>query len=490
MAAAEVNTLLRLLQTLPQGISEGQKLQAEIVSVRQSGQVFDVLLKMALPDGRQSTLSAQTTQAMTPGQSLTLTALGQNQLGLAQQAGTQAAMTRIDLAKIPINSLLQAKVIQVEPQPQGNFRATLSLSNTALAGQTLIIETPRALAINSTLSARVTNSSQIQFIPNTQAGERLNALQELPGQFSRQTGLGTALQQLFSVASSSSLPGDSQKIIQQLLNTLPDISQKLGTSQLAELVKNGGIQLEQRLLADAPSAAQQDLKASLLKLVGQMLPAQTGASPLLSSTQAAMLSQALPQLLREAGGFKASQIREQAMRFPLASRVLEKLDNPNDLGALLRIAAAAISRLQTHQLASLAQTYTTAEGTQVNTWQMEIPLRNQDSVIPLQVKFQQEQSAQEQQEQQPPFWRLELSFELEPLGPLHVQVNLKNNDELTSKLWAEREQTALFVNQELHVLRDKLLAAGLNIKELDCQQGIPPAAPKAILEQRWIDDLA
>lgn len=487
-SAVEANALLRLLQSLPQSITEGQKLQAEVISSRQSGQVFDVLLKMALPNGSFSTLPAQTTHALTPGQTLSLIALGQNAFNLTQLSqSSSAALTRLDLSKVPLNSLLQAKVIQLQAQPQGHFRATALLTNTSLAGQTLLIDTPKALAINSVLTAKVLNTGQLQFIPTSTPMQRLSALQALPQQFQQQLGLSAALGKILAAPN---LAKSDQATVQQLFNSMPDISKKLSTAQLAELVRNSGTQLEQRLLADSPISTQADLKANLLRLIGQLLPQQAGSNPLFGNAQAAMLAQTLPQLLREAGGFQTKQIREQAMRFPLASRMLEKLDNPNDLGALLRIAAAAISRLQTHQLASLAQTYTAADGTQVNTWQLEIPMRNQDSVVGLQVKFQEEQPSKEKEHNVAPFWRLELSFELEPLGPLHAQVNLRNNTELTSKLWAEREHTAQLVNRELHVLRDKLLAAGLDIRELDCQIGIPPSAPKAVLEQRWIDDLA
>ena len=302
------------------------------------------------------------------------------------------------------------------------------------------------------------------------------------------------MQQLLQLSAGSStqttsLSADAQKTIQQLLNGIPDIGSKLSGSQLTELIKNSGILLESRLHTDLANAGQQDIKANLLRLIGQILPQQAHTNPLTAGTQAVMVTQALPQLLRELGGTAAS-IREQAMRFPVTSRILEKLDNPNDLGSLLRLAAAAISRLQTHQLSSLAQTYTTSEGTQVTTWQTEVPMRDQENVVPLQVKFQQEQhNPADEQEARPPVWRLELSFEIDPLGPLHVQVNLQE-DNLSSHLWAEQENTAKLVKKELHVLRDKLLAAGLNIKELDCMQGIPPAAPKALIEQRWIDDLA
>lgn len=483
---AESANIARLLQSLPASISAGQQLEAQIIAAEHNGKAFEVLLRLSLPDGQLSTITAQSNQELSSGQKVLLTTLSQTQVSISTIAErVLPTLNKLEAALFPAGTLIQAKVSQLQAMPEGGFRATLTLTNTAQAGSNLLVETPKALAINSLVTARVDGSFQLQFIPVSQNIDRLHIQQELLGQFSRQSGLSEALSSL--QAASANLPPEGQKILNQLLSTLPDISQKLSSTELAELIKNSGTQLEQRLLGDAASAAQQDLKAALLRIIGQMMPTQAAANIQLTSAQAALASQALPQLLREIGGLNLQQMREQAMRFPMAKGVLQRLDNPNDLGALLRIAAAAISRLQTHQLASLGQTYTTPEGQQLTTWQMEIPMRDQDSIVPLQLKFQREQEAKQEQQQEP-VWRLELSFELEPLGPLHVQVNLKQ-DELSSKLWAQYQHTAVFINEQLDVLRDKLLAAGLNIKALECLQGIPPQAPEAAIEQRWIDDL-
>lgn len=485
---ADSANIARLLQSLPASISAGQQLEAQIVAAEQNGKVFDVLLRMSMPDGQLSTIQAQSNQQLVAGQSVSLITLSQTQVSISsilEQA--RPLLSKLEPGLFPAGTLIQAKVSQLEAMPQGGFRATLTLTNTTQAGSSLQVDTPKALAVNSLVTARVDGSFQLHFIPVSQNIDRLHIQQELLSQFNRQGSLIEAMQQL--QGSSPNLPADAQKVLQQLFAGLPDVSQKLGAGQLADLVKNSGTQLEQRLLGEAATSAQQDLKAALLRIIGQMAPAGVAANVQLTSSQAAIASQALPQLLREIGGINLQHMREQAMRFPLAKGVLQKLDNPNDLGALLRIAAAAISRLQTHQLASLGQTYTTPEGNQLTSWQMEIPMRDQESLVGLQLKFQREQEPDTPQETKEPIWRLELSFELEPLGPLHVQVNL-NKDELSSKLWAEYAHTAKLVNKELAVLRDKLLAAGLNIKELECLQGMPPKAPEAAIEQRWIDDLA
>ena len=89
----------------------------------------------------------------------------------------------------------------------------------------------------------------------------------------------------------------------------------------------------------------------------------------------------------------------------------------------------AISRLQSHQLSSLEQTGTTADGRLQTTWQLEIPMRTLQDIVPLQVKFQREEPApdkdqperKEKKDAKQMLWRVELAFDMEPLGPLQVQ---------------------------------------------------------------------
>ena len=61
---------------------------------------------------------------------------------------------------------------------------------------------------------------------------------------------------------------------------------------------------------------------------------------------------------------------------------------------------------------------------------------------------------------------------------------------LSSQLWAERADTANLIGAELGNLRERLQAAGLEVGELACSQGLPPQGPKTTLEQRWVDETA
>ncbi|MEK1907549.1 MAG: flagellar hook-length control protein FliK, partial [Pseudomonas sp.] len=110
-----------------------------------------------------------------------------------------------------------------------------------------------------------------------------------------------------------------------------------------------------------------------------------------------------------------------------------------------------------------------------------------------QIKLQREEQGQngkkEQKEQKETLWRVDLAFDLVPLGPLQVQAQLLRGS-FSSQLWAEQSSTANLIDHELPHLRERLLAAGLEVGELSCRQGMPPQGPKTHLEQRWVDETA
>ena len=146
--------------------------------------------------------------------------------------------------------------------------------------------------------------------------------------------------------------------------------------------------------------------------------------------------------------------------FPLPERLLQSAEGEDDLEHLLRLAAAAVSRLQSHQLSSLEQTGVTADGRLMSTWQLEIPMRNLQDIVPLQVKFQREEAPekepqQERREEREPkqqLWRVDLAFDMEPLGAA-AGSGTADQGSLSSQLWAERPYTASLIESNLVGLR-------------------------------------
>ena len=494
VASAEL--ALKLLQPLNELLATGASADAEVVALKEQAQSFQLLLKLTLENGRQTTLLASSNRPLPQGTALAVTALSQSQL-TATLLPPQSPLTSLDLQQLPLGSLLQAKVLSSTTGQPGTaqaliYKVVVSLLNTPLAGRQLSLESQQPLLPGSLLSAQVSGPQALSFLPLSNRLDQLALGQQLHSQQSRQGSLEGLLKNLQSLTGNN-LPAGLQASVDKLLGGLPDIRQMGDPQAVAKALEDSGVFFEGKLLSGQSQALPQDLKANLLRLVAQLLPNLPGtASAALSGAQAEVnLAQALPLLLRSMlGSTSQGSAKQQALNFPLAPRLLANLDADADLETLLRLAAAAVSRLQTHQLSSLAQTQVGPEGNLLTTWQLEIPMRNQQELIPLQVKLQRDESPKKSPKQNgETLWRVELAFDLAPLGPLQVQAQLLRGS-FSSQLWAERPTTAELIARELGHLRERLSAVGLEVGELACHQGLPPQGQRTHMEQRWVDETA
>jgi hypothetical protein len=487
---------VKLLQPLEGLLAAGETAKAEVLAAKETAQSFQLLLKLTLNSGKQTTLEASSPRPLAQGTSLAVTALSETRLAVALQGGDTRLLTSLDLEQLPVGTLLQGKVesreqiAQLKAQ-QTLYRVVVNLLNTPLAGSKLNVETPLPLPTGSLLSAQVQGSQNLSFLPLSGRLDQLVLGQQLAAQHSSQGSLEGLFKGLQGMARQDGVPTELRATIDKLLGLLPDAKQLGSADGLAKAMEQSGVFLEAKLLGGQAQQLPQDLKANLLRLVAQLLPSLPGGTPLPAASSGSALAQALPAFVRNAlGTLGQAGLRQQAMSFPLPARLLQSMDEEADLETLLKLAAAAVSRLQTHQLSSLAQSQVTPEGNLLTTWQLELPMRNQQEVVPLQVKLQREESASGgKKEQKETLWRIELAFDLDPLGPLQVQAQLLRGS-LSSQLWAERADTAQLIDQELDNLRQRLLGAGLEVGELSCCQGMPPQGPKTHLEQRWVDETA
>jgi len=495
--------LLKLLTPMEGLITPGQTANAEVLSLKQADQSFQLLLKVTLDSGRQTTVQATSTQPLPTGTNLAITQPSASNLAITVQqaiASSVATLTRIDTAQLPVGTLLQGKVLtsQVLPQTPGQptvFRSLVSLLNTALSGSTLTIDSPQPLRIGTLLSALVQDTQTLKFLPLSNRQDQLAVSQQLNTQQSRQGSLDGLLSALQNLPQSDETSDDLQAAVNKLLASLPDVQQLSTPKGLAQALLSSGLFLETKLLTGQNPTQAPDLKADLLKLIAQLTPANTNLTAIIAANT---LAQAMPSFVRSALGM-LGQVSAKPLptSFPLPERLLQSQEGEGDLELLLRLAAAAVSRLQSHQLSSLEQTGVTDDGRLLSTWQLEIPMRNMQDIVPLQVKFQREEAPEKEQqnerreEREPKqqLWRVELAFDLEPLGPLQVQAQFIQGS-LSSQLWAERPYTASLIESNLAALRERLLTSGLNVGDLDCHLGTPPQGSQTRLEQRWVDETA
>ncbi|EJM23466.1 flagellar hook-length control protein FliK [Pseudomonas sp. GM25] len=504
----QVGELLKLLTPVDGLIAAGQSAKAEVLSLKQADQTFELLLKVTLDSGRQTTVQATSNLPLPQGTSLAITQPSAGNLAITVQqaiASSVATLTRIDTAQLPVGTLLQGKVLtaQVLPQVPGQptvYRSMVSLLNTALSGSTLSIDSPQPLRIGTLLSALVQDSQTLKFLPLSNRQEQLAVSQQLVSQQSRQGSLDGLLKMLQSLPPATDQTSqDLRAAVDKLLANLPDVQQLSTPKGLAQALANSGVFLETKLLTGQTPTLAPDMKADLLKLIAQLTPGLPGNTNLNAIIAANTLAQALPSFVRNALGMLGQvSAKPVPSSFPLPDRLLQSLEGEGDLEHLLRLAAAAVSRLQSHQLSSLEQTGVTDDGRLLSTWQLEIPMRNMQDIVPLQVKFQREEAPEKQEaneqrrdEREPKqqLWRVDLAFDMEPLGPMQIQAQLIGGS-LSSQLWAERPYTASLIESNLTALRQRLLDSGLNVGDLDCHLGTPPQGIQTRLEHRWVDETA
>lgn len=524
-AGVPAGEVLKLMEPREGLLTSGQVASAEVVSLKQLGQDFQLLLKLTMDNGRQTTLPVSSSLPLTPGTSVNVAQGSPDTLTISVQDLQKAvtnSLTSIDTRQLPAGTLLQGKVLTTQVAAQNvaqlagqslgqssastqpaNYRSIVILLNTALAGTSLTVDSPQPLRVGSLLSAQVQNSQALNFVALPSRLDELALAQQLSTQQSRQgslQGLITALQNMPApAADGDDLSPSLRASIEQLLADLPDIPQMTTAKGVAQALNASGLFMESRLLAGLNPTLVPDMKANLLRLVTQLLPGLPGNVSYDAAAAGNTLARAMPSVLRSAfGTLGLVAPPSDTINFPLPPRTLGHPDSKDDLEMLLKLAAGAISRLQSHQLGGLEQTRTNADGTQVTTWQLEIPMRNAHDIVPLQVKVQREETPERDEHSDTPvqeakerekLWRVELAFDLEPLGPLQVQAQLIAGS-IASQLWAEREGSAELISSELDNLRARLVACGLNVKELECNRGVPPQGPRTVLEQRWIDENA
>lgn len=280
-ARPQVGELLKLLTPVEGLIGAGQSAKAEVLSLKQADQTFQLLLKVTLDSGRQTTVQATSNLPLLQGTSIAITQPSAGNLAITVQqaiASSVAALTRIDTSQLPVGTLLQGKVLtsQVLPQTPGQatvFRSLVSLLNTAQSGSTLTIDSPQPLRIGTLLSALVEDAQTLKFLPLSSRQAQLAVSQQLVGQQSRQASLSGLLNALQNLpADNDQTSADLRAAVDKLLASLPDLQQMTTSKGVALALANSGAFLEAKLLTGQNPTLTPDIKADLLKLIAQLSP--------------------------------------------------------------------------------------------------------------------------------------------------------------------------------------------------------------------------
>jgi len=492
--------ILQALQSLDDLIPPGTTATAEVLATRPAGQNFQFLLQLQLAQGGSVLLTTQSpTNNLPVGSQLLVSTLGSTQLAVLLQSLDGEAppppLQQLDLRQLPVGTTLQLRVLSSLLQQNGgtpSYEVLAKALTSSLEGRQLKLESPRPVPVGSLLTVVIKDSQEVAVMPLAQRLDQLDIDRQLQSQGQRQLSMNGLLQWLQDALPEQDLPPAVGTALKALLANLEETETFTTPQGWARALARSGLQLEQQLLDRSGPDVGEDFKANLLRLVDRLL-ANVPGDPLRNpQVLAQTVQQNLPDALRRALGDTSPSSRQpSALDFPLGERDGRGLAATNaELEELLQLATGVIARLQTHQLASLAQTQVLPDGYYLSTWQTEIPWRDGERLGAVQVRFQEERPPPDNRgEARDSLWKVELAFDLAPLGPLQVKAQLASG-RLSSEFWAEKGATATLIDTELPHLRERLLAAGFVVGDLSSRQGRPARNPRTTLEQRWIDDTA
>ncbi|MFL1484352.1 flagellar hook-length control protein FliK [Marinobacter sp. LN3S78] len=245
---------------------------------------------------------------------------------------------------------------------------------------------------------------------------------------------------------------------------------------------NSGVMTEARLARGTLDAAPTDLKLALGRLALTLLQHQN-----LGSDQFTRFTP-LP----------SHELVTSPLQFPApTTTTLATGDSrePASPGQMLRLLAGMLNRITVNQLHSqLLTTRSGAEGApQINTLVTDLPWMapgGEVKTAQLRIDYNQPEQQEKQGSRRAGVaeWRLNLAMDLDEAGKVFFDIALRQQA-LSARVWAERQATARQVNQELGDLRTRLTDLGLEVTELECRRGQPPAAATR-LEHRLLDTRA
>ncbi len=292
---------------------------------------------------------------------------------------------------------------------------------------------------------------------------------------------GRLLDSLIRLLGATSPDADPKlaQALRQLQQAIPQRSQVVTGEGLKQALRQSGAFSEARLLAATPPGEpprSPDLKQALIQLfvaLARTGTPPTAASPPLQPWQAPNETVAQPLLFPHPHFLGAQPRPEKSETW--------------STGELLKIVAQALARIQTTQLNSVQQ-QADPDGPRINTWLIELPVLAPPHLNLFQVRIDEEQqraAAGKSKAKPESVWRITLSFDLAPLGPLYSLVRLQRG-KISSTFWSERSDIRDLLERELPHLRQALTKLGLDVESLEALQG-QPSFTQTKLETRLID---
>lgn len=146
-------------------------------------------------------------------------------------------------------------------------------------------------------------------------------------------------------------------------------------------------------------------------------------------------------------------------------------DNP--VARLFQLLLGALGKAQTTQLQTLQQQTVNQDPQLLQTWTFEVPFHQNERYQSCDLTIEQYKDDNKDGEQNSRNWRILLGFELDDMGDLFIELNLKG-EKASSQIWANNKTAYQSVKDEVQFLRDSLTAVGVEVTSIDCHHGEPP----------------
>jgi hypothetical protein len=262
----------------------------------------------------------------------------------------------------------------------------------------------------------------------------------------RQGGLAPLFADLQQAAASPGLPAQMRAAIAQVLALRTPLDGAFTAETAMRAVSQSGLFLEAHVAQGGEPPP--DLKAALLRL-GASLAAAQGA---------------------DAPPHPADQVPPPTRGAALAAQAVAPATLPADAEAPVVVqrlqgeVEQAVARQTLHQLASLPDGQGAA-------WMFELPLATPQGTAVAQFEVQRDGRSPDGGEPVPG-WRLRFCVDVEPLGPVHVQLGLAG-EQAAVTVWAERPEALEALRREAPALARELSAGVM----LHAGAPHPPAQP-------------
>ncbi len=438
--------------------------------------LFLVKLSLNLPGGEQQTTVTVTPQALKINESILI---GQRDQQLmidrtpsqkVQQAASET-MKQI-LPKQQTVSQLQQFIQQLRQLPE-NLQTVLLTKSTqqALTALSNFSYTNNTLNSGATVKQAIADSG-IQLEAKVSSKQIINNdLGALLNRISRSIEAFIVQQSTNTSATTTSIKNTYQATVQTSIQST--INNPVNSNSQSESIRPQG--------DNSTPLSAKDVEKVIAHLLNNM-SANTSATA--NSVVQQNSNQTATMALMRLLGIPSAVLNTQNMTAatPLLN-VLPKLIEQH----LKQLIEKTQARIQLNQLRSLGldkpqSDYRSAPLQQFHT---ELPLRFNEQILPVQITIQEQahnhsKNEDEENEKQhyskdkkAKCWQVFMSFELPNNEALHTRLTIID-DSVSATLWAESSSLCQKANNAIHYLRDKLLANGLHVDELNCLHGKPP----------------